>query len=259
MNKDYTHITVVLDHSGSMASIQKQTVDGFNEFIAQQQQLEGKCTVSNYKFSNGVTDVYEMLPIQVVKNMERLELDGMTPLYDGIGRAITRTGNLLAELDEIDRPSKVIVAIMTDGGENSSRTYTLAKIKEMIEHQEKKYNWQFLFMGANQDAVLTAGSMGISFDKSITYAANNLGAENLMKSFSKSVSNYRSGAVGQAMFDSDDKLIQDTLLNNVTQTIHMSTVFGTSSSSSSSSSSSDSNDSSGDSSSSSRDSDSGGE
>jgi len=221
MREDYTHITVVLDSSGSMSSIYNATVEGFNGFLKAQKEAPGKATFTFVQFSSGI---HKGKPMQVPSNKEDIlfqrgapwvvgspfnpkhppsmptkpetsetvyyyavinefedvikiqELNnenfkpyGGTPLLDAIGWAINETGEKLASLKEEERPSKVLFVIITDGQENASRAFDYKEISEKIKHQTEVYSWDFMYLGANQDAIAEGSKMGISAGSSLSY------------------------------------------------------------------------------------------
>lgn len=176
MKKDYTHITVILDRSGSMEKVKEDTIGGFNAFLNEQKNLEGEATISIIQFDNEYEYIAKFKPIQEVEelNSSTYKPRGMTALYDALGKAIKQTGKTLRNMKEEDRPEKVVFVILTDGYENASKKYTADNIKDKIEHQQSKYNWDFTYIGANQDAILVGNSMGISKDKSLNFAADNV-------------------------------------------------------------------------------------
>lgn len=179
MKKDYTHIAIVLDRSGSMSSVKEATINGFNEFIVGQRQVKGEATVTLAQFDDVYEVVYDFVDLKTVPFLnERTYCPrNFTALLDAMGRTINETGKRLAAMPESQRPERVIMLIQTDGMENSSKEFDSGKILEMVTHQRDKYNWQFIFLGANQDAILTAQSYGIQVGKAITYAHSALGTE----------------------------------------------------------------------------------
>jgi hypothetical protein len=152
---------VVLDRSGSMSAIQSDAEGGLNEFVKQQKKHPGDCTFSLVQFDTEYEFVYRAVPIKEVRHIP-LVPRGSTALLDAVGRAIVETGERLKALAGAQRPGLVVFVILTDGQENSSREFSKAKVKEMIEHQTAAYKWQFTFLGANQDAFAEAGGLGIS-------------------------------------------------------------------------------------------------
>jgi hypothetical protein len=189
MRQDLTDITVLLDRSGSMENIRQDMEGGFNSFVEEQRKLPGNCSLTLIQFDDRYEREYtkplaEVPPLNLVPR-------GWTALLDAIGRAINETGERLAVLPESERPAKVIFVIITDGHENASQIFPRHKIAEMIAHQREKYAWQFLFLGANQDAIATGGSMGISAGSSLTYSANAVGTRSSYDSLSACVSTMR--------------------------------------------------------------------
>lgn len=160
MRNDLTDITVVLDRSGSMSSIKTDAEGGLNSFIEKQKAEPGRALFTLVQFDTAYEFVHKGVDIQSVPRCE-LVPRGATALLDAIGRAIVETGERLKAMPDADRPGLVVFVILTDGQENSSREYTKAKIKEMIEHQTNVYEWQFTFLGADQDAFAEAAAIGI--------------------------------------------------------------------------------------------------
>jgi len=160
MNKNKTELVLVLDRSGSMFSCVEDTEGGARSLIKDQTEEPGEVAVSYFRFNNSVEKVYEGVDIREIGAI-KLEPQGGTALRDGIGTAIDATGIRLANMKEEDRPGLVIVAIMTDGGENASREYSQMRIAEMIKHQKDKYGWQFMFLGANQDSFAVGRNLNI--------------------------------------------------------------------------------------------------
>jgi hypothetical protein len=170
MKQGYTDITFILDRSGSMSSIYADTVGGFNSFVNDQKEAEGEAKLTLIQFDT----YYELNYLGVdIKDVPDLVFQprGMTALLDAIGRGILETGKRLDALEEDEKPSTVLFVIITDGGENASREFTKDKINEMIKHQTEIYSWDFVFLGANQDAIETGTSLGISAGNSMSYQA----------------------------------------------------------------------------------------
>lgn len=175
MKENLTEIVVIIDASGSMHNFSSDTIGGFNAFIEEQKKLPGEANITLATF-NGIDPnniVFDGLNIQDCHGLssDNYKPDGMTPLYDAVGNAISVVGKRLAQIPEEERPSKVLFLITTDGLENCSKDYTREKIKSMIYHQKSKYNWEFVFTGANIDSASVADSMNIS--SSISYDQNN--------------------------------------------------------------------------------------
>jgi len=168
-----TAITVTLDRSGSMEPINADTCGGLNTFIAEQRKAEGKATMTLVRFNGTYELDYLDKPIAEVKPLVSLYPMGGTALHDAIGKTIDELGGRLSRLPEAERPGKVVVVIVTDGEENASKFFTATQIKTKIEHQRHTYNWQFVFLGANQDAIANARSLGISAATSADYSTRN--------------------------------------------------------------------------------------
>lgn len=163
MNTNLSEIVYILDRSGSMAPLQEAAITGFNEFLQSQLDTPGDANMSLILFDNEFDKIYDRTPLQEVRGLDASTYTprASTSLLDAIGLTIDGLGKQLADEPEEKRPGKVIVAIYTDGYENSSSRYKLNQINKMITHQRKVYGWEFLFLAANQDAMATAAQMGI--------------------------------------------------------------------------------------------------
>lgn len=160
MNKDLSDLTVVLDRSGSMHVCQSDAEGGLNRFVQDQKQQPGEAVFTLVQFDTEYEFVHRAVPIQKVPHCA-LVPRGNTALLDAVGRAIVETGERLAKVSEAERPGLVVLVIITDGQENSSREFSKKKVQEMIAHQQDVYKWQFIYLGANQDAFAEAGDLGI--------------------------------------------------------------------------------------------------
>jgi Mg-chelatase subunit ChlD len=169
MRKDLTDITLVVDRSGSMDTIQKDAEGGINAFIEEQKKGVGDARLTLVQFDTEYDFVHQGLPIQEVPPF-KLSPRGGTALLDAVGRAINETGARLAAMAELDRPKLVVFVIVTDGGENSSKEFTKAMVKEMVTHQTDVYKWHFIYLGANQDAFSEAGAMGLTASNIANYS-----------------------------------------------------------------------------------------
>jgi hypothetical protein len=197
MKKDYTKIVFVVDRSGSMSKIAADIIGGYNRFINDQKSLNhGSCDVSFYQFDDIYESVYENRVLNEVTDLNDKTYvpRNMTALYDAIGKTINRLGETLKNLNENDRPEKLLFVVITDGLENSSQEFTADKVREMIKHQTEKYNWQFSYIGANQDAWSVGGSLGFAQKDTLTWASNKGGTEKLWDSLTRNVSDYRTKA-----------------------------------------------------------------
>lgn len=192
MNKNLTEIVIVLDQSGSMDTIKSDMEGALKTFLQDQRKQKGECRITFYRFNSLVEKVFEDKDINSVKDIT-IKPSGMTALFDGIGQAVDEVGQRLAKLKERERPSKVIFTVISDGLENSSKEYNLSQIKKMIQHQESKYSWEFIYLGANQDAFAGGQNMGFKGGSSITYSASKIGIDNAAKSMSAYVCSVRSG------------------------------------------------------------------
>ena len=171
-NPNLTHLYFLLDRSGSMNSIVEDTVGGFDAFIAEQRRFTegapGECQVTLAQFDDAYEEVYADRPIADVPSLV-LQPRGTTALLDSVARIVVDAGKRLADLPEDQRPGTVIVGIMTDGLENASREWSHAQVKQLIETQTRDFQWQFLYLGADQDAVEVGMSIGVSAGHSVTY------------------------------------------------------------------------------------------
>src|SRR5215213_866596 len=191
--KNKTDITIILDRSGSMESVKQDTIGGFNNFLGEQQKVEGEASLSLVQFDDQYEVVYEDKDIVSADRLTEATFQprGSTALFDAVGRTINSLGRRLAALAEEMRPDKVLLVIMTDGFENASQEFTAAKISEMINHQRSVYNWEFMFIGANQDAVLSAREIGIQASAALTYAANSEGIGIAYSLAAKKIADFR--------------------------------------------------------------------
>lgn len=169
MKADLTDITLVVDRSGSMEQVREDAEGGVNTFIAEQGKQPGQALLTLVQFDTEYEFLHKGLPIQQVPKYE-LTPRGMTALLDAVGKAINETGQRLAKMPQCDRPGLVIFVVMTDGLENSSKEFSKAQLKQMIQRQQNEYNWHFTFLGANQDAFTEAGEMGIHAPGVANYA-----------------------------------------------------------------------------------------
>jgi hypothetical protein len=189
-------IAVLLDRSGSMEAIKSDTEGGFNAFIDDQRKQPGEARVTLAQFDTEYDVVYANRRIADVGRLA-LQPRGATALYDSLGRLITDVGAELAATPEDDRPGKVIVLVMTDGHENSSHEWTHEAVSKVIKRQERDYAWEFIFLGANMDAVAIGQQLGFAADRSLTYATTASGVGSSWESNSRLVSRMRSAPARQ--------------------------------------------------------------
>lgn len=175
MNNNLTDITLVVDRSGSMEAIRADAEGGVNTFLTDQAGQPGEALVTLVQFDTSYEFVHRGVPVKEVPRYELVPRGG-TALLDAVGRAINETGERLSKMAEADRPGLVVFVVMTDGEENSSQEFAKATIKKMIEHQQSTYNWQFTFLGANQDAFAEAGSIGMTAAGTANFAASKVDA-----------------------------------------------------------------------------------
>lgn len=152
MKENFIHVCFVIDESGSMSGTESDIIGGFKKVIDEQKAIEnGKCAVSLYKFDSKVTELYVGKDVNEVEYLDENSYrpGGCTAMNDAIGTAIDNIGKWLNDMDESERPEKNLIVIMTDGEENSSVEYSFDKVKDMIKHQEEKYNWTFMYLGAD--------------------------------------------------------------------------------------------------------------
>jgi hypothetical protein len=169
MRSDLTDITLVIDRSGSMQSICEDAEGGVNAFVLEQAKQPGDVLLTLVQFDTEYEFVHRAVPIKQVPSY-KLTPRGMTALFDAVGRAINETGERLAKMAAESRPGLVIFVIMTDGLENSSVEFSKFQVRELIEQQQAKYQWQFTYLGANQDAFAEAGGIGIQSAGAANYA-----------------------------------------------------------------------------------------
>lgn len=194
MKQDLTRIAVILDRSGSMKLVADATISGFNEFVHSQKLESGQANLKLVQFDDQYEEVFDK-PLSEVSALDDQTFvpRGWTALHDAIGRTISILDNELKSMLEADRPAKVLVLILTDGEENRSTEFTRKQIADMVKEKQEKSSWNFVFLGANQDAVLTASGFNIPHDSSLTYNSNAAVLRNTLGSASRYTSDYRSG------------------------------------------------------------------
>ena len=177
MKKNLTELVMILDRSGSMGGLERDTIGGYNSMIRRQREADGEVLVSTVLFDSQSEVLYDRVPLDQLPEMTEKEYDvrGCTALLDAIGGAIHHIRTVHKHAREEDRPEKTIFVITTDGMENASREYTCDRVKKMVERQKEQYGWEFLFLGANIDAIETAGRFGISADRAANYNSDHAG------------------------------------------------------------------------------------
>ena len=200
-----TELVFILDRSGSMAGLEDDTVGGFNAMIEKQKKQPGKCWVSTVLFANESQVIHDRLPLEEIRPMTREDysVGGCTALIDAIGDAMRHIGNIHKYARPEDVPAHTVFVITTDGMENASHRYSAQEVRRKIQRQKEQYGWEFLFIGANIDAVQTAGRFGISSDRAVNYHADKQGTQVLYACVSKAVENIRANAPMAANWSED--------------------------------------------------------
>lgn len=213
MKKNLTEMVFILDRSGSMYSLTNDTIDGYNSLLSKQKKEEGEAFVTTvlfdhkYELLHNHVDIKEIQPLTDKEYFAR----GNTALYDAVGRTINDIGNRLSNTPEEERPEKVVVVIVTDGFENSSREFDRATVKNMIEHQQNKYSWIFMFLGANMDAEKEASDLGIKKGYAKTYTASKVGTTSVYTALSNTMTATRSVACDALSTEEIDNLVAQSL------------------------------------------------
>lgn len=210
MKKDLTELVFVLDKSGSMRSLTSETIKNFNQLIEDQKKDSKDCRVSLLLFDNQRDLVYQNVTLNEVPELtaERYSQNGMgyTALLDSLGGMVYEVGRRLYNTPEHDRPEQVIFVVMTDGLENASRDYTKDQVAKMVKIQQDKYNWKFMFLGANFDAFNEAQQLGFMPGSSTSYKASTVGTQAAYIDISHNVRKMRataSASAGEAMAELD--------------------------------------------------------
>lgn len=195
----------MLDRSGSMSTIKSDMEGGFKTFLDKQKAEPGECFVSLYQFDGVYETVFENKNINEVNEIS-LVPRGNTALLDAIGKTTNSVGERLSKTPEQDRPETVILAVITDGFENASKEFSREKVKEMVEHQSTNYNWKYIFMGANQDAVFNGAGFGFAAGTSLSYGTSNQAISGAFHAFASGVSCMRSSSLNYSFSENDRKV-----------------------------------------------------
>ena len=209
MRENLTEMVFVLDRSGSMSGLVADTIGGFNDLIEKQKKIEGRAYVTTVLFDHEYEVLHDHVALEEVAPLTDKEYfaRGSTALLDAVGRTIDAVGARLSATAEEERPAHVVFVITTDGMENSSREYTAQRVRGMIEHQQQKYSWQFVFLGANMDAVSEARKLGISAKYAADFTPSHSGVR---KMYSMALDSVMSGKRTGVSLGADWKSFLDT-------------------------------------------------
>lgn len=193
MKKDLTELVFILDKSGSMAGLESDTIGGFNSMLQKQKALPGECRITTVLFDNRYELLHDRIDIQAVHLMtdKEYQVGGCTALLDAMGRTIDKIIAVQKNTAEDYRAEKVLFVIITDGLENASRHYRANQVKAMVEQEKEQYGWEFLFLGANMDALATARNFGIDADRAAKYVPDAAGTQLNYSVISDAVAGYR--------------------------------------------------------------------
>ncbi|MCS5423030.1 MULTISPECIES: vWA domain-containing protein [Psychrilyobacter] len=193
MKKDYHEVICIIDRSGSMDEIKSDAIGGFNYFVKSQKEFEGETALSLILFNDNYNVVYDGKDIKEVPVLDEKNYipNGRTAMLDAIGTTIDRVGERLYKTPEAERPEKVIVATLTDGLENASKEYSYQQIAVKVKLQQEMYNWEFIFLAANQDAVVAAEKIAIKQEDAVNFEASSKGTHEAFNLMGKMVSHKR--------------------------------------------------------------------
>ena len=197
MKKGLTELVFILDKSGSMSGLESDTIGGYNAMLEKQKTEEGSAHVTTVLFDNQMEMLHDRLPIKAVHPLTDKEyrVGGMTALLDAVGSTIRRLNELECAMPADEQAEKVIFVITTDGMENASREFTYPAVKKLIESQQVEKGWEFIFLGANMDAISEAGKLGIQADRAASFVNDSQGIETNYRSVARAVSAMRSAPV----------------------------------------------------------------
>ena len=190
---DTTKIVFILDRSGSMGHLRQDTIGSFNSLVEEQKEKEGNCVISTILFDNKVDVLHDNLDIHDINRMTEKDYftRGTTALLDAVGTTVKKTVHQFKDLYREERPNNVMFVIITDGMENSSKNYSYSKVAKLISNVEEKFEWEFLFIGANIDAIKEGSKFGIRRERSVNYKADKKGNKVVYETISKTITNYR--------------------------------------------------------------------
>lgn len=207
----FNEIVFVLDRSGSMSGLEKDTIGGYNSFLNQQKQSGTKAVISTVLFDHEIKILHDRLPISDIKELTAKDYQprGCTALLDAVGGSVSHIHKLHKKLPAADRPSKTIIVIITDGYENSSKNYTYKKVKDMLSKRQEKDGWEFVFLGANIDAAAEAESFGISRKRAVNYKADSEGTLKNFEMLSAAMVCFDEGADFDEAFEEKRALVDE--------------------------------------------------
>lgn len=210
MKKNLTELVFILDRSGSMAGLEGDTIGGFNAMIEKQKGEAGETLINTVFFDNVSEVIHDRVPLADIQPLTQKEyyVRGCTALLDAIGGAIHHIGNVHKYAREEDVPERTLFVITTDGMENASRVYSSDKVKEMIQYQRDKFGWEFIFLGANIDAVETAGRIGIRPEMAVTYHSDHVGTQLNYEAVSETIFAFRQGAPAENAWQKAKRTIE---------------------------------------------------
>lgn len=213
MNENKSEIVAILDKSGSMSGLEDDTIGGYNSFLKEQREVDGQANITLVLFDHEYEKIHDAEDIDEVDELDSdtYKTRGSTALLDAVGRTINDVGNRLDNMEENEKPANVIFFILTDGAENSSKEFSADKVADMIEHQENKYSWEFIYGGANVDAFSEAGALNIKASNTFNYSADSRGVQDSYQSVSKMTTAYRTGGNASDFEDVEDaeELVED--------------------------------------------------
>lgn len=200
MNNNLTELVFILDKSGSMAGLEKDTIGGFNSMLDKQLKQPGEVLISTVLFDNYAQVLHDRKSIKDIKKLTSKDyvVGGCTALLDAVGKAIHHINKVQKAMPEDERPAKTLFIITTDGQENASQEYDYDKIKKMVQKKQEKKNWEFIFLGANIDAISVAGSIGIREDRASNYICDSIGTEKNYRALNKAITGFRRASAKDA-------------------------------------------------------------
>lgn len=208
MKKNLTELVFIIDKSGSMCGLEKDTIGGYNSMLEQQLKVDGECIITTVLFDNRYELLHDRTDIRAIRPITEKEysVGGSTALLDAIGKTIHKIDTAQKNTAANYRAKKVMFVIITDGEENASRQYSAMQVKKMIKRQKECYDWEFIFLGANIDAVETAGLFGIDADRAVDYVPDGKGTELNYRMMSETVSTFCAcGTVSEACLDESER------------------------------------------------------